>query len=137
MWQCPKCGREFRNTNQHHFCGKVNSIDDYIAEQSSEVRPLLQSVRETIRAAAPKAVEKISWQMPTFWQGENIVHFAAFKNHIGVFPGDEAVSVFAERLSSCKASKGTIQFPLDRPIDHKLIADIVCWRVERAKGERS
>jgi len=72
--------------------------------------------------------------MPTFWQGENLVHFAAFKNHIGIYPGGEAVGVFSERLSGYKTSKGAIQFPLNKPIDHELIADIVRWRVEQAKG---
>ena len=83
MWQCPICGREFQNPQEDHFCKKTNSIDDYIAFQPDNVRPLLQKIREIIRAAVPEGVEKISWQMPTFWQGENLIHFAAFKNHIG------------------------------------------------------
>lgn len=133
MWRCPKCGREFRNTNQDHYCVKVNAIDDYIAAQSPNVQPLLQSMRETIHAAAPDATERISWRMPTFWQGENLVHFAVFKKHIGLYPGGEAVEVFAERLTGCKTSKGAIQFPLGKPIDHELIADIVRWRLENLK----
>jgi hypothetical protein len=63
MWKCPKCGREFKNTEQDHFCMKPNSIDEYIAAQTEDVRPLLQSIRETIRAAASDAVETISWHM--------------------------------------------------------------------------
>lgn len=137
MWKCPKCGREFKNINQDHYCGKISSIDEYIFNQPAEVQPLLQAVRETIGAAAPDAIEKISWQMPTFWQNENIVHFAAFKKHIGLFPGGEAVGVFADRLEEYKTSKGTIQFPIGKPIDHKLIGDIVRWRVEQAKGAKS
>jgi uncharacterized protein YdhG (YjbR/CyaY superfamily) len=135
MWKCPKCGREFKNAEQNHFCSKITTIDDYILDQPIEVQPLLQAVRKTIRTAAPDATEKITWRMPTFWQGENIVHFAAFKKHIGVFPGGEAVGVFKERLTGYKTSKGTIQFPLDKPIDHRLIADIVSWRVEQAKSD--
>ena len=131
MWKCPKCGREFKNTEQDHFCVKPNSIDEYIAAQPEDVRPLLQSIRETIRAAAPEATEKISWQMPTFWQGENLIHFAAFKKHIGLYPGGEATAEFAERLAGYKTSKGTIQLPLDKPIDYQLITDIVRWRVKR------
>lgn len=134
MWKCPKCGREFKNAGQNHFCGKISTIDDYIADQTEELQPLLQSVRETIRAATPEATERMSWQMPTFWQGENLIHFAAFKNHIGVYPGGEAVGVFAERLTGYKTSKGSIQFPLNKPIDYGLITDIVRWRVEQAKG---
>lgn len=131
MWKCPKCGREFKNEEQNHYCVKMTGIDEYIAAQPEDVRPLLQSIRETIRAAAPEATEKISWQMPTFWQGENLIHFAAFKNHIGLYPGGEIASGFKERLAGYKTGKGSIQLPLDKPIDHELIADIVRWRVEQ------
>jgi uncharacterized protein YdhG (YjbR/CyaY superfamily) len=133
MWKCPKCGRELKNEEQKHFCIKPNSIDEYIAEQPEEMRPLLQSIRETIREAAPDAIEKISWQMPTFWQKENLIHFAAHKKHIGLYPGGEATTEFAERLSGYKTSKGTIQLSLDKPIDHELIADIVRWRVKQTE----
>jgi uncharacterized protein YdhG (YjbR/CyaY superfamily) len=108
----------------------VESVDEYIAGQPEEVRPILQRIREAIRAAAPEAVEKISYQMPTYRQGKNLVHFAAFKNHIGFYPGDEAIPVFAERLKDYKTSKGAIRLPLDRPVDYGLISDITKWRVE-------
>lgn len=135
MWRCPKCGREFKNTEQDHFCVKPNSIDEYIVAQPEDVQPLLQSIREAIHAAAPEATEKISWQMPTFWQGENLIHFAAFKKHIGLYPGGEVTSEFAERLAGYKTSKGAIQLPLGKPIDYELITDIVQWRIKRkAKG---
>jgi predicted N-acetyltransferase YhbS/uncharacterized protein YdhG (YjbR/CyaY superfamily) len=107
-------------------------IDEYIAAQPKAVRPLLQAVRETIRGAVPEATERISWQMPTFWQRRNIVHFASFKRHIGLFPGSEAISAFADRLVGYKTSKGSIRFPLDRPIDHALIADITRWRTRHS-----
>ncbi|MDR1329294.1 MAG: DUF1801 domain-containing protein [Oscillospiraceae bacterium] len=129
MWKCPECGREFKNTNQSHFCGKPGVIDDYIAGKPAEVQLILQAVRETIRAAAPEATEKMSWQMPTFWQDGNIVHFAAFRSHIGLYPGGEATAVFAERLKGYKTSKGSIHFPFSKPIDHELITDIVRWRI--------
>jgi uncharacterized protein YdhG (YjbR/CyaY superfamily) len=134
MWRCPKCGREFKTAEQNHFCEKPNNIDEYIAAQPEDVQPLLQSIRETIRAAAPEATEIISWQMPTFWQGENLIHFAAFKKHISLFPGGEATSEFAERLKDYKISKGTIRLPLGKPIDHELITDIGRWRVKQAEG---
>lgn len=133
-WKCPKYGREFKNANRDHFCIEAKAIDDYIAAQPSQVRPLLKSIRETIRAAAPDAIEKISWRMPTFWQGENLVHFAAFKKHIGLYPGAEAVEAFAGRLTGYKTSKGAIQLRLNKPIDLDLIADIVRWRVENLNG---
>ncbi len=131
MWRCEKCGREFQNIDQSHFCGKVDSINAYIADQPEEVRPLLQQIRETIRAAAPEASEKISWNMPTFWQGENLIHFAAFKKHIGLYPGGEAAGEFSERLTDYKTSKGAIQLPLGKPIDFALITDIVKWRLSQ------
>ncbi len=136
MWKCPRCGREFKNTEQDHFCLKPGSIDEYIALQNEDMRPLLQEIRETIRACAPEATEKISWQMPTFWQGENLIHFAAFKKHIGLYPGGEATAVFADRLAGYKTSKGSIHLPIGEQIDHGLIADIVRWRVSQVKMRR-
>ena len=135
MWQCQKCGRSFKNTDQHHFCGKIEIIDQYIFEQAEEIRPILQKIRETIRTAAPDAREKILWQMPTFWQGENLIHFAAAKKHIGIYPGGEATTVFADRLTEFKTAKGTIQLPLAGPIPYDLIAEITRWRVAAATGK--
>lgn len=129
MWQCPKCERKFKNIDQNHFCGKIESIDDYIFEQADEVKPILQRIRETIKAAAPKAQEKISWQMPTFWQRENLIHFAVFKKHIGIYPGGEATTYFADCLTGYKYSKGAIQFPLNKAIPYDLIKKITEWRV--------
>ena len=130
MWQCPKCGRDFKNSNQSHYCSdKAATIDEYIAAQPEEIRSILSKIRTTIKKAAPKAQEKMSWRMPTFWQGENLIHFAAFKKHIGIYPGDLGRLPFADKLSGYKTSKGAIQFPLDKPVDYKLIADITKFRV--------
>jgi uncharacterized protein YdhG (YjbR/CyaY superfamily) len=112
---------------------KVNTIDEYIDSQREEVKPFLRKIRETIRVNAPDAIEKISWQMPTFWQKENLIHFAAFKHHIGIFPGGEVVGIFADRLKDYKTSKGTIQFQLNEPVDYQLITDIVKFRVEQVE----
>jgi len=134
MWICPKCGREFKNTNQNHFCkDNITTIDDYIAAQSEELQPLLKKVCETIRKAAPKAEEKMSWKMPTFWQGENIIHFCAHKKHLGIYPGELEQYPFADRIAAYKTSKGVIQFPYDKPIDLKLITDMVKWKLKQAK----
>ena len=136
MWKCPECGREFTKVSKEHFCKELNDVDDYINMQPEEIRPLLCDIRRTIRRAAPEAEEKISWRMPTFRQGENIIHFAAFKKHIGIYPGDEAVAAFAERLTEYKTSKGAVQLPLDKPLDLKLIEDIVLWRLSRIKQKK-
>jgi uncharacterized protein YdhG (YjbR/CyaY superfamily) len=131
MWKCDKCGKEFKTVNQNHYCVKVDSIDDYIAGQSVEIQQILHKVRASIREAAPDAIEKISWQMPTFWQGENLVHFCAHKKHLGIHPGyvERLSDDLRERLAGYKTSKGAIQFPYDKPIDYELIADIARWRV--------
>lgn len=112
-------------------------IDEYIASQPEEVGWLLSDVREAIRDAAPSARETTAWRMPTFRQGENLIHFAAFKNHVGLYPGGEAVGVFAARLQGYRTSKGSIHLPLDGPVDRELIGDIVRWRVEQVQQRES
>lgn len=132
MWVCPKCGREFAKQNKSHYCGEApKTIDEYIALQNEEVRPYLEKVRETIKNAIPKAEEKISWSMPTFWKGRNLVHFAANKKHLGLYPGDEAVAFFAEELKAYKTSKGTIQLPYSEELPLELIAKIALWCYEK------
>ena len=130
MWKCPKCGCTFKNENQSHYCGKApETIDEYILAQDEKIRSQLQSVRNVISARLPDATEKISWSMPTWWQGHNIIHFAAAKKHIGLYPGAEAVTEFAERLdqAGCKYSKGSIQIPYSNELPLDLIAEIADW----------
>ena len=115
MWTCPKCGRNFRNLNQSHYCGKApQAIAEYIREQPESVQPVLRQLQETIREAIPDAKEKISWSMPTFWKGCNLIQFAASQKHIGLYPGPEAVEAFADRLEGYPTSKGTIRLPLNQ-----------------------
>ena len=88
MWKCPECGRTFQRQNQSHYCGKApETIDEYIEAQPEEIRPYLGEVRAAVRRALPEAKEKISWSMPTFWDKHNIIQFAGFKKHIGLYPG--------------------------------------------------
>ena len=135
MWACPKCGRNFRNNNQSHYCGKApQTIAEYIREQPKEAQPILRQLQETIHAAIPEAKEKISWSMPTFWKGCNLIQFAASQKHIGLYPGPEAVEAFADRLASFPTSKGTIRLPLNQPMPLELIADIARW-CEAAYGK--
>ena len=109
----------------------MNPIDEYIAAQDEAIQPRLNAIRDTIRAALPDAVEKISYQMPTYWKGRNIIHFAAFKNHIGLYPGGEAPVVFAEKLKDYKTSKGTIQIHHDQELPLDLIKEIALWCYRR------
>jgi uncharacterized protein YdhG (YjbR/CyaY superfamily) len=109
MWRCPKCSREFENEDHSHLCNETpNPIDVYIDAQAEEVQLLLHQVRNAIRTALPDTQERISWNMPTFWNGHNLLHFAAFKKHIGVYPGEKAIVYFADRLEEYKTSKGAI-----------------------------
>ena len=128
MWQCPKCGCDFKNQNQDHFCGEPpKTIDTYIASQPESVQPLLRQVRDTLRTALSDAEERISWSMPTYWKKHNIIHFAAFKKHIGIYPGEKAMEHFLDRLTEYKTSKGALQLPYNKPLPLGLIAEIAKW----------
>lgn len=128
MWVCPKCGRSFKNTEQSHYCGKPPAtIEEYIAAQPEEVQDYLRRVNAAIKAGIPEAKEKISWSMPTYWKGRNLIQFAASKRHIGLYPGPEAVEAFAGRLTEYKTSKGAIQLPYGKPLPLELIAEIAKW----------
>ncbi len=126
-WKCPRCGREFSKTNQDHYCIKPQTIDEYIAAQDESLRPRLEQMRSIIHEAIPDAEERMSWSMPTFWKGKNLIHFASFKEHIGLYPGDEAVAAFADKLTDYEVSKGTIRLPHDGDLPERLIAEIAKW----------
>lgn len=105
-------------------------IDAYIAEFPLETQTLLMQMRETIHAAAPDAVEAISYKMPTFKLNGNLVHFAGYKNHIGFYPVPTGIEAFKDELAVYKQGKGSVQFPLDKPLPLDLITRIVKFRVE-------
>ena len=126
-WKCPKCGRTFSRKDQSHYCVKPQTIDDYIAAQDEAVQPKLNELRAILRAALPEAEEHIAWSMPTYRKGRNIIHFAASKKHIGLYPGDKATAVFAEELTDFDVSKGTIRLPYDRELPTELITRIARW----------
>jgi uncharacterized protein YdhG (YjbR/CyaY superfamily) len=105
-------------------------IDEYIAGFPENVRELLTKIRTTIREAAPDAEEAIKYRMPTFTLHGNLVHFAAFKNHIGFYPAPRGIEAFKDELSAYEGAKGTVRFPLDKPIPFDLIRRIVEFRVK-------
>jgi len=105
------------------------SIDEYIGQFSSSIQEILQELRQAIQAAAPGSREKISYQMPTFWLGGNLVHFAVHKHHIGFYPTPSAIEAFREELKVYKSSKGAVQFPIGQPLPIELIRRIVKFRV--------
>lgn len=106
------------------------TIDEYIAGFPADVQAILQKIRETVHEAAPAATEKISYAMPTFYLHGNLVHFAAFKNHIGFYPVPTAIEKFKKDFSKYKTAKGSVQFPLDQPMPYALIARVVKFRVK-------
>jgi len=112
------------------------TIDEYIEGFPAEVRAKLSAVRSTIRRAAPDAVEKISYRMPTFYLNGNLVHFAAFERHIGFYPAPSGIARFAKELKRYKTAKGSAQFPLDEPLPLELIAAIVRFRVGENSGKK-
>jgi uncharacterized protein YdhG (YjbR/CyaY superfamily) len=107
----------------------VGSIDEYIRTFPKAVGEKLNAMRKTIQAAAPEAEERISYQVPTLFLEGNLVHFAAFKNHIGFFPEPSAILAFKKELSAYATTKGGVQFPLDKPLPLALVARIVNFRV--------
>lgn len=106
----------------------VQTIDDYIAAFPAEVQMILQELRAVIHAAAPQALEKISYQMPTFYLQGNLVHFAVHQRHIGFYPVPSGIEAFKEELASYHQGKGSVQFPLDRPLPYDLVRRIVEFR---------
>ncbi|HSP48454.1 MAG TPA: DUF1801 domain-containing protein [Clostridiaceae bacterium] len=106
------------------------NIDEYIAVLPEDVKAIMESVRKVIHETAPDAIETMSYQIPTFDLHGNLVHFAAFKNHIGFYPTPSGMEAFREELSAYKGSKGSVQFPLNQPIPYDLITRIVKFRVQ-------
>ncbi len=108
---------------------RFTSIDEYIATFPEDIQEKLSELREVIKAAAPEAKEKISYQMPTLYQNGNLIHFAAFRNHIGIYPTPNGIEAFSDELSKYEGGKGSKRFPLNEPLPLDLISRIVKFRV--------
>ena len=104
-----------------------STIEEYIRQQPEEAQSYLNQIHDTVRSALPDAVQKLSWSMPTYWKKRNLIQFAAFKKHIGLYPGPAAVEAFADKLQAYKTSKGAIQFPYNKPLPLELIKEIALW----------
>jgi uncharacterized protein YdhG (YjbR/CyaY superfamily) len=109
---------------------QYSTIDEYITMFPDKIQAILQRLRQTIHKAAPEATEAISYQMPTFKLNGNLVHFAAFKSHIGFYPVPSGIEAFREELEPYIKGVGTIQFPLDKPIPYDLVEKMVEFRVK-------
>lgn len=110
-------------------------IDEYIAQFPDEVQEILENIRSTIRKAAPKAAETIKYQMPTFTLNGNLIHFAAYKKHIGLYPAPRGDASFKDLLAAYEGEKSTVRFPLNEPIPYRLISKIVKFRVKKSLEE--
>ena len=104
-------------------------IDVYVAKFPEKTREQLQKLRNVIQEAAPDSVETLSYGIPTFKQGRNLVHFAGYKKHVGFYPTPSSIELFREELSEYEVSKGTVKFPHDKPIPYDLIKRVVEYRV--------
>lgn len=113
------------------------TIDEYLKAFPEEIQSILGKIRKTIRKAAPDAVEAISYQMPTFKLNGNLVHFAAFRNHIGFYPVPSGIDAFKKELAPYIAGKGTLRFPLDKPIPYDLIEKIVVFRAKENLAKKN
>jgi len=105
------------------------NVDDYILQFPPELKAILEEVRAVIRASAPEAAERMAYGMPTYTLKRNLIHFAAFKSHLGLYPTPSGVTAFAEELAPYARGKGSIRFPLDRPLPLDLIRRITLYRV--------
>jgi uncharacterized protein YdhG (YjbR/CyaY superfamily) len=114
---------------------KPNTVTEYIDAAPKETRKKLREMRSTIRAAAPEATEGLKWSMPAYTGKRILVTFAAFKNHIGFYPTPSAVEAFAKELSGYATAKGSIQFPLDKPLPLSLIRKITAFRVRESNEQ--
>ncbi len=115
----------------------ASTIDEYILQFPAAVQDILRKLRQVISEAAPDAEERMSYQMPTFYLHGNLVHFAAYKNHIGFYPAPSGIEAFRDELAIYKGAKGSVQFPLHEPIPYALIKEIVLFRVEENMGRKT
>lgn len=109
---------------------KNDPVTEFISKYPDDNRKILTKIRQVIKKAAPKAQEAMAYGIPTFKLNGNLVHFSGFKKHIGFFPAPSAIIAFKKELAAYKTTKGTIQFPLDKPIPYMLITKIVKYRVK-------
>lgn len=114
---------------------RYTTIDEYIAQFPADFQPVLEALRQAIREGAPEAVEKISWQMPTFADHGNVAHFFVHKRHIGFYPGSEAIEHFASELDGFKTSKGAVQLPLGQELPLALIRRMAAFSAGRNRLE--
>ena len=128
MWKCPKCGREFKRTNQGHYCGKApETVLEYIALQPRETQTRLTEMMTVLKNSVPDVNERILWSMPYYEKEGKSISFSACKNHISFYAGVEAIERFAPELKEFATKKNAIYFPYDKALPANLIERIVKW----------
>ena len=128
MWKCPKCGREFKRTNQGHYCGKApETVLEYIALQPRETQTRLTELMTALKNSVPDVNERILWSMPYYEKEGESISFSACKNHISFYAGVEAIERFAPELKEFATKKNAIYFPYDKALPANLIERIVKW----------
>jgi len=126
MWICPKCGREFKRTNQGHYCGKApENVDEYIELQQPEARAHVMELRNIIRCCVPEVRERIAWSMPLFEKDKQTISLSACKNHISLYVEIGIIEIMKPQLSEFEIKKNAIYLPYDKELPIKIIEDIV------------
>ncbi len=128
MWKCPKCGREFKRTNQGHYCGNPpKTVAEYIESQPSEFHSHLKEMAQTIRNSVPDVSERILWSMPFFEKADSSISFSACKKHISFYVGIEAIEKFNSELRGFNTNKTAVYFPYNKQLPLALISEITKW----------
>ena len=126
MWTCPKCGREFRRTNQDHYCGKApETVEKYIAARIPEAHAHLTILRNTLLRCAPEARERIAWSMPMYQKDKRSISFAACKKHVSLYVETDILEIFRPQLSGYTIQKNAVYLPYDKVLPLDVIEGIV------------
>lgn len=130
MWVCPKCGREFKRTNQGHYCGDApKTVAEYIGSQEVKSHPHLIEIADIIKESIPCVKERVAWSMPTYENAGKSVSFSACKNHVSFYIGDETIEKFASELHGFVTRKNAVYFPYQESLPSELIENMVKWRL--------
>ena len=126
MWTCPKCGREFKRTNQGHYCGKApKNVDEYIELQITEAREHIVELRNIIQSCVPEVMEQIAWSMPIYKKDKFSISFAACNKHISLYIDANILEMFKSQLSDFTIKKNAIYLPYEKELPIKVIEKIV------------
>ena len=128
MWTCEKCGREFKRTNQNHFCVEIETVEDYINQFSTDEQEILNAIRKIIIQDFVDAEETIKWRMPTYKKNSKTIHFANHKNHINLFIGENVLSQYSEDCADYQMDNGNIKFRKNEEIPYDLIEKLVIYK---------